>query len=77
MYPGGLELPVSYTENGSYSLEGIPCNQDIENVPEDRFTWVNLYSGGGVWQSKEEADCHASEGRIGRVKIKLEERWDE
>ena len=72
---------LMYAENGKFLSAGGPSSNDIENIPEEKFAWVNVYPDGPtgtmIYTTRKEADEMASPDRIGRTKIKYETRWDE
>ena len=71
-----------WKKDGSCLPDGYAPEDDLENVPEEREVWLNVYDDNVIClnQSRKEADNSASHGRIGRVKILLEDvegRFDE
>jgi hypothetical protein len=76
------EVAIMYDEDGrapSWQLYAL------ENIPEERYVWINIYKGHEThycFASKEDADYNAkyvntTYERIGCMKVKLEERFDE
>lgn len=76
--------PVTFAENGQ-EFEGHQSSNDLVNVPEEQFVWVNVYKcvNESLYcsfshASRKEADDGSSSVRVGRLKIKLVEgQWDD
>jgi hypothetical protein len=70
-----------WKRDGSCLPDGYALEDDLENVPEERKVWLNVYEDVTRCHSdREEADMAACSGRIARVKIILrgvEGRYDE
>lgn len=75
----GYETPVTYSEDGAYRLSPGPeiSSLDIENIPEERFMYVNLYPSKGLLlgvahSSREQADAEAGSCRVSCQKVLIE-----
>ena len=47
--------------------------------PNPRYIWLNVYEryASGSYSTKKQADFNAGDGRVGCMKILIEDRWDE
>ena len=56
---------------------------DLENVSEETFVWLNVYlvdgrlTNYGNFDKISEADSYPMRNRVGRIKVKLEARFDD
>lgn len=77
-----------YSIDGTYWNEKDDCDLDLENVPEERYVWVNIYTSpsgfdGFAHPSRADADASCAgacvdEGRVACIKVKIEEgRFDD
>lgn len=70
-----------WNRDGSCLPDGYALEDDLENVPEEREVWLNVYEDVIRCHSdREEANKAACSGRIARVKIILKDvagRYDE
>lgn len=72
-----------YREDGHCISKLVPSVHDAENIPKEVFTYINVYKESGklyagfVTETKEITDMEADIGRVGRIKVKLEERFDD
>lgn len=71
-----------WKRDGSCLPDGYALEDDLENVPEKREVWLNVYNKDIIClnRSRKEADNNKSEGRVARIKVILkhiEGRFDE
>ena len=80
----GKEIQVYNKIKGEWfdssDIPSFSCGIDYRIKPEPKYVWLNIYGVGTsafVFTSRSEADTNAKEGRIGRIKILIEDRFDE
>lgn len=59
---------------------GLVCDAIYRIKPEPRYVWLNVYGGNVLvvpYRSKESADQNVSRARTGRIKVLIEDRFDD
>ena len=68
----GSEFLEGFGDTGGVHNSAYRSANDLVNIPEKRFGWMNIYPATKLFASREDADDASHAGRVSCIKVEFE-----